>query len=141
MYYKNSVLSKILDIHYLLECINFEIKIGDKFCNFISLYILLGQTNDTFDTFANNSELNLDLVLPKSPFLIVVSGDFNAQTIIWYNKCKTTQEGSKIDGVTSCLQCLHQITKKQIHKLNDSSSYIVLIFTLQPNLAKKSRPR
>ena len=138
MYYKNSVLSKVLDIHYLLECINFEIKIGNKFCNFISLYISLGQTNDTFDTFANNSELNLDLVLPKSPFLIVVSGDFNAQTIIWYNKCKTTQEGSKIDGVTSCL---HQTIKKQIHKLNDSSSYIVLIFTLQPNLAKKSRPR
>ena len=28
----------ILDVQYLQECINFEMKIGDKICNFISFY-------------------------------------------------------------------------------------------------------
>ena len=32
---------RVLDIQYLHECINFELKIGDKLCNFAALYRLL----------------------------------------------------------------------------------------------------
>ena len=38
IYYKISLPLKIKNIHYLQECINFDIKIKEKLCNFISLY-------------------------------------------------------------------------------------------------------
>ena len=40
IYYKNSLPLRVLSIHYLQECINFELKIGDKLCNSISLTVL-----------------------------------------------------------------------------------------------------
>ena len=38
IYYRNSLPLKILGIHYLQECINFEIMIGGKLCTFASLH-------------------------------------------------------------------------------------------------------
>ena len=38
IYYKNFLPLKLIDIQYLQECINFEMKIGEKLCNFIVLY-------------------------------------------------------------------------------------------------------
>ena len=38
IYYRNSLPLKILNIQYLHECINFEIRIGGKLCRFVSLY-------------------------------------------------------------------------------------------------------
>ena len=38
IYYKHSLGFKLLNIHYLKECMNFEISFGGKICNFISLY-------------------------------------------------------------------------------------------------------
>ena len=38
IYYKNFLPLKVIDIQYLQECINFEMKIGEKLCNFIVLY-------------------------------------------------------------------------------------------------------
>ena len=39
VYYRNSLPLKIQDIFYLQECIVFELKIGNKFCKIVSLYI------------------------------------------------------------------------------------------------------
>ena len=38
IYYKNLLPLKVTNIQYLQECINFEMKIGDKLCNFVALY-------------------------------------------------------------------------------------------------------
>ena len=54
IYYKISLPLKIRNIHYLQECINFEIKIKDKLCNFISLYRSPNQNQDDFESFINN---------------------------------------------------------------------------------------
>ena len=35
LYYKNYLPLRVLNISYLKECLNFELKIGDKFCYFI----------------------------------------------------------------------------------------------------------
>ena len=37
IYCKNTLPLKVLDIHILQECINFEIKTENKLCNFITL--------------------------------------------------------------------------------------------------------
>ena len=55
--YHNSLPLKVIDIQFLNECINFEIKIGGKLCSFLCLYGSPSQTRDIFETFANNFEL------------------------------------------------------------------------------------
>ena len=85
----------------LPECINFEIKIADKICNFISLYRSPSQSKYEFESFTDKLELNLDSVVHRNSYLIVVLGDFNVQTKGWYALGKTTYEGTRIDGITS----------------------------------------
>ena len=75
IYFRKSLPLGILDIHFLHECINFEMRIGDKVCNFISLYRSPNQSLDEFETFADNLELNLDTIVLNNPFLIVLIGD------------------------------------------------------------------
>ena len=76
IYYRISLPLKILGIYYLQECINFEIVIGSKLCRFASLYRSPNQSQDYFESFANNSELNIDAVTANNPFLTIVLGDF-----------------------------------------------------------------
>ena len=80
IYYRNSLPLKILGIHYLQECITFEIMIGGKLCRFVSLYRSPNQSEDDFESFANNFELNIDAVTANNPFLTVVLGDFNVKS-------------------------------------------------------------
>ena len=72
IYFKNSLPLKVLDIQLLQECINFEIKIADL------------PVNPKIESFADNLELNIDSIVHRIPYLIVVLGDFNAQTKEWY---------------------------------------------------------
>ena len=137
IYYKISLPLKIKNIQYLQECINFEIKIKDKLCNFITLPRSPNQCQDDFESFINNFELNLDSIMANNPFLTVILGDFNAKSNLWYNNDITTYEGSKIGGVSSQF-ALQQIIKEPTHIIGDSSSCIDLIFTTQPDLVMKS---
>ena len=84
VYYKNFLPLRVLDIQYLHECINFELKIGDKLCNFVALYRSPSQTQDEFGKFSDNLELNLGTLSQKNPFLVVAIGDFNAKSKSWY---------------------------------------------------------
>ena len=119
------------------ECINFEIKIADKTCNFISLYRSPSQSKDEFESFADNLELNLDSIALRNPYLIVVLGDFNAETKGWYPLGKATYEGTRIDGITSQFG-LEQLIHEPTHITGERSSCIDLIFGSQPNSVVKS---
>ena len=44
IYYHNSLPLKVIDIQFLNECINFEIRIGRKLCSFLCLYRSPSQT-------------------------------------------------------------------------------------------------
>ena len=66
-------------LRHLNECINFELKIGDKFCTFLALYRSPSQSQDNFETFIDNFELNLETLSRKNTFLLVAIGDFNAK--------------------------------------------------------------
>ena len=116
---------------------NFEISFVGKICNFISLYRLPSQLSDTFEDFEDNLKLNLNKITNKSPYLLVVLGDFNVKLSNWYKHDKTTYEGSKTDAVTSQF-ALQQLIKEPVHILTDSSSCIDLLFTSQTNLVMES---
>ena len=56
IYYKIFLSWRILNVQYLQENIWFERKIGDKTCNFLSLYRSPSQSQDDFETFTENLE-------------------------------------------------------------------------------------
>ena len=53
-YYKSSLALRLIDVHYLQECLIFEILISGKSYNFISLYRSPSQSSDSFEEFADN---------------------------------------------------------------------------------------
>ena len=137
LYYKTCLPLRVLDIQYLNECINFELKIGDKLCTFVALYRSPSQSQDNFETFIDNFELNLETLSRKNPFLLVAIGDFNAKSKVWYCNDNTTSQGKALENVTSQFG-LHQVIKEPTHILHNSSSCIDLIFASQPNLIIES---
>ena len=74
IYCRNSLPFKILGIHNLQECIDFKIIIGVKLHKFVSLYRSPNQSQDYFESFANNFELNNDAVTANNLFLTVGLG-------------------------------------------------------------------
>ena len=111
--------------------------IGGKLCRFVSLYRLPNQSQDDFQSFANNFELNIDPVTAINLFLTVVLGDFTIKSNLWFKGDKTSYEGSKIDATTSQFG-LQQLINEPTHLTADSSSCIDSIFTSQPNLVMES---
>ena len=137
VYYKSSLALRLIDVHYLQERLIFEILIGGKSCNFISLYRSLSQSSNSFEEFADNLQLSLDKISNQNPFLTVVLSDINTKSSNWYKHDQTTYEGSKIDAVTSQFR-LQQLIKEPTHILGNSSSCIDLIFTSHPSLVMES---
>ena len=131
LYYKCSLPLKVIDVSYLQECINFQVKIGDKTRNFVSLYRSPSQTKDEFENFIKNLEINLEHIANESPFLL---GNFNARMQGRYQNDITTSEGCKIDIATSQFG-LSQIIKQPTHILSNSNSCIDLIFISQPYIS------
>ena len=127
IYYHNSLPLKVIDIQFLNEYINFEIRTGGKLCSCLCLYRSLSQTRDIFETFAGNFELTLDTIVNKNPFLIVAFGDFNVKITNWYKNDIKSYEGLKIDTITSQFS-LQQLINEPTHLTANSSSCIDLIF-------------
>ena len=69
LYYKIYLPLRVLNISYLKECLDFELKIGDKSCNFIALYRSPSQSQDDFETFSDNFEMTLENLSQKGSFL------------------------------------------------------------------------
>ena len=136
VYQKNTLPFKLIDTKYLHECISFEIRIGEKFCQFIYFYRSSSQTSDESQSFPKNVELALDEIHKEDPFLISILGDFNARTSNW---CKngTSHEGCTTDAVTSN-SGLYQLIQEPTLILNSFPSYNELTFTSQPKLAMES---
>ena len=56
---------------------SFELKIGDKLCNFISLCRSPSHTQDEFEKYSENFETNVEPSFHNNIFLIVVIGDLS----------------------------------------------------------------
>ena len=95
------------------------------------------QTQDEFETSLKNFELALDKIHKNNPFMTFVLADFNAKSKNWCKADITSFEGSMID-VTASSCGMNRRIQEQTHILHSSSSYIDLIFTLQPNLVMES---
>ena len=110
-----------------------EINTENKLCNVIVLYRTSSQSQDTFESFIDNLELNIDTIAAKNPYLIGILGDFNAKLSTWCRSDKSNYEGSRIDGLVSNYG-LQQLINEPTHRTGNSSSCIGLLFCSQPNL-------
>ena len=80
-----------------MNVIRFELKRGEKLCSVVSLCRSHSQTQDEFDKFTDNLELNLDLAAQNNLYLVVVLGDFNAKFKNWFGCDKTNFEGDVLE--------------------------------------------
>ena len=71
------------------------------------------------------------------PYIMVVVSDFNVKLNSWYANDSPNIEGSKFYILTSSYG-FNQIIKEPTHIVNNSSSWIDLIFTSQSNLVTES---
>ena len=70
---------RVIKIGYLHEWLSFELQIGDKICNFVAFYRSPRQSQDDFETFADDFEMTLELLAQKNLFLVTAIDDFNAK--------------------------------------------------------------
>ena len=101
--------------------------IGDTVCNFISLYRSPKKSLETFETFADKLELNLDTITESNHFLIVLLVDRNAKLSKWYKNDNTSYEDTKTDDLISQFE-MQQLINEPTHRLPASSFCINLIF-------------
>ena len=75
--------------------------------------------------------------MQNTPYITVLPSDFNAKCTNWYQDDKTNFQEIAIENISS--QCgLYQVINKRTHILENSSSFIDLIFTSQSNLITES---
>ena len=101
IYYKNFLPLKLIDVNYFSESVLFQLQISFQICNFISLYRSSSETADDFDSFLDNSKLDLDAVTDKNLLLVVGIGYFNARSSRWCINGKSNYEGRKIDCLST----------------------------------------
>ena len=94
---------RTLNVQYLQETISFKLKIGEKTCNFLSVYRSPRQSQDDFETFTENLELNLENLMPRNPFLVVPIADCNAKSrnLSCYGKETNSKFNIPIQNLTS----------------------------------------
>ena len=55
---------------------SFELQVGSKICEFVSLYRSPSQTSNDFEKFMDNFELTLDTLAESNSDLVVVLGEY-----------------------------------------------------------------
>ena len=103
LFYKAKFPLRELNMSNLSECINVEVSIADSIYRFIHLYRSPTKTQDEFQIFKSNQELNLDSLSRCNPCLTIMIGDFNAKSKQWCKIDETNFEGSQIQLLTSKL--------------------------------------
>ena len=102
----------------------FELMLCDKLCNFTALYRSPSQSQDLFESFKENLELNLEFAVQNNPFSVAVLGNFNMKSSNWSKNGMTTIEGKATEN-TSSQSGLHQVMNEPKHILEPSFSCMI----------------
>ena len=87
----------------------------------------------SYENFLSNFEKLLNYTTSSNGLFIIILGDFNARSSVWWTKDITTTEGTQLESLTG-VHGFHQLISQPTHLLPQSSSCVDLIFTDQPNL-------
>ena len=137
VYVKNSLATRVCNISNLNECVTIELNLNNKKGYVIAVYRSPSQSIDEFDEFLINFEQTLHDISSLNPSFMLILGDFNAKSSSWYDHDITSQEGFRIESLTSFYNFSQLITTPP-HILPNSSTCIDLIFVDQPNMIMNS---
>ena len=101
------------------------------------IYCAPSQNNSEFDLFLSNFKKFLSDISKRKPSLCVITGDFNARSSSRWPKGISNTGWTNLVSLTSS-NGFSQIIKEPTHIQTSSSSYIDLIFIVQPNLSVNS---
>ena len=91
------------------------------------------QNHDEFEDFCTKFYLLMSNINNEFPLCSIIIGDFNAWCSRWWKNNVTNSEGQEIDFLISSAG-YKQIIDKPTHVINNSMSYIDLIFCTNQNL-------
>ena len=137
IYFKSYLPLRIVNVIHLNKCVRLQLMVGDKLCNFIALCKCPNQSQDQFEYFRENLELNLESAVQDNPFLVILTSDFNAKSSNWCNNDLTTIEFKAIENISSQFG-LYQVINEPKHILESSSACVDLILISPPNLITES---
>ena len=101
IYYNESLAIQLIDINYLSECLLCDITFDNAKGYIAVLYRSPSQTSSTFNYFPLNFEKMLQEISAFKPDFSITLGDFNARLKSQWKSDIDTNEGTKIDAVTS----------------------------------------
>ena len=81
IYYGNFLHVGVSNFQYFHQCINIEVKIGDKLFHIIGFYRYPSKLQDVFEKSSEKNKLNLDSLFRKNIFFLVLIRDFHAKPI------------------------------------------------------------
>ena len=70
----------VSDICYLCKCKKLEVRLGERLCNFLTVYFSPSQSQDKFEKFCQNLQFKLKFSSPKIPFLTILIGNIKAKS-------------------------------------------------------------
>jgi len=121
------------DLEIIDECIVAELRIKNKKIFYILSYRSPSQTAQTFSDFMDKLQVLLDGIAKENPFSIILTGDFNARShLFWEDESIDTPEGKSLSTLT-ILNGFEQIIKQPTHFPRPGiETCIDHIFTNQP---------
>ena len=93
----------------------------------------LSENRGEFDYFLDQFEHLLTLIYQEDPYSVIVTGDFNRRSSLWWSDDVTNIEGELLEPLTSSFD-LHQLVSEPTHFIGNRKSCIGLIFTNQASL-------
>ena len=137
MYYKESLVVKMINISDLRECLLCEVMIDNIRGRIALIYRSPSQNSLEVQHFLTGFEQLIISVEGFTPNSSVLLGDYNARSRSWWASDNNTSECMQLDALTVSYG-LQQLVNEPTHMLPSSSSCIDLIFTDQPSLAVNS---
>ena len=132
IYYKESLVVRLVDITSLPEFLVFEVTIQNKNGYVAIMYRSPNQSSREFESFLSGFEDILSSVLFSKSQFTVFLGDFNVRSLTWWSNDITNLNDTLIDSLTTTYG-FKQLISDATHILPASMSCIDLIFTDQPN--------
>ena len=137
IYYKEHILlTKQDDICTLDNCLVTEIRSTSENCFLTCIYRSPSQNNEEFENFCVNFDLLFSNINEEIPICSIITGDVNAHSSNWWKNDITNTVGQELYSLTTSAG-YSPIIDKPTHIVNNSMSYIVLIFCTNTNVNSK----
>ena len=120
------------DVELLPEMIISEITLTRKKVFLGTLYHSPSQGSQQFETFIGNLQQTLDRMKTEHPHCVILTGDFNCRSSIWWIGDVEQPEGTALEELIET-NSLYQLIEEPTNICNKGNSCIDLIITDQPN--------